>query len=341
SLVFALSVAALLVGGFLLFHRSQRQRVAHQPLAAVPADAQFILTANMARLRSSPYRNLLRDASMSPLTAGAQESCGKNLEERIETLVVWKPAEPGSTMGIAAYAPVSAQSVWECAKGTMDSRGAQATFSHVEGFQIITDETLGPGSAQIAVRDPGLLVVARPGTRARMLDAFAGRCPSAFDQGTHARLRKELPKGDVVLTLTVNPAFRQRVADWVDEPSALDHVGEIGLSAILQPTTELQVVVVCESDHVCQSLEQRLQAIRTRARRSMLLRSMGVAGWLDATTLRQGNQRLHLHASLSAEQVLDLWQRLSTDPQEPPPSFVPALRSSSDETLRPPSSSPP
>jgi hypothetical protein len=141
--------------------------------------------------------------------------------------------------------------------------------------------------------------------------------------------------------LTVNPAFRQRVADWVDEPSALDHVGEIGLSAILQPTTELQVVVVCESDHVCQSLEQRLQAIRTRARRSMLLRSMGVAGWLDATTLRQGNQRLHLHASLSAEQVLDLWQRLSTDPQEPPPSFVPALRSSSDETLRPPSSSPP
>jgi len=76
--------------------------------------------------------------------------------------------------------------------------------------------------------------------------------------------------------LTVNPAFRQRVADWVDEPSALDHVGEIGLSAILQPTTELQVVVVCESDHVCQSLEQRLQAIRTRARRSMLLRSMGL-----------------------------------------------------------------
>jgi len=337
-----LGVGALLAGGVVLAMHRRQSPTRSDPLGAVPSDAQVVMVANLSVIRGSPYRGMFGSSTVPSLVPGAEDGCGRNLSERVETLVVWEPSEPGASFGIAARAPVRAQSVWECARGTMASRGAAPTFAEVEGFWVITDERLGPGAAQIAVEDSGLLLLARPGTRSRMMDAVAGRTPSALGAGPHARMRGEVGPGDMTVTVVVSPALREGVARWLDEPVALERVEGVACAADLRSTTEVRAIVWCESESVCDALADRMGSMRSRAMGSLAMRATGVAALLEATSVEREGPRLRVRAKLPAEQVIDIAQRLDRLQEQwstPSPRVPAPAGSGADETLRPTDSS--
>ncbi len=340
--MFWVGVGVILAGGVVIALRGKERPARSEPLGSVPSDALVVMVADLSVLRSSPYRGLFGANAVPSMVPGAEDGCGRNLSDRVETLVVWEPSEPGASFGIAARAPVRAESVWECARGTMASRGAAPTFSEVEGFRVITDERLGPGAAQIAVRDPDLLLLARPGTRSRMMDALAGRTPSALGEGPHARMRNEVGPGDVTVSVVVSPGLQEGVARWLDEPVALERVEGVACVADLRSTTEVRAVVWCESQSACGVLAERLGSMRSRAMGSLAMRSTGVAALLEATSVEHDGARLRVRAKLPADQVLDMVKRIDRLQEEwsTPPARVPTpVGSGPDEMLRPTDSS--
>jgi hypothetical protein len=310
----------------------------------VPSDAQVVIVANMTSIRRSPYQALFADGAVPSMIPDG-EGCGKNLSDRIETVAVWEPAEPGASFGMAARASVTAESVWACAKSAIGARGGTPSFTQVEGFRVINDDQLGPGSAQIAVRDDGLLLLARPTTRSRMMDALADRTPSSRT-GSHGRMREDLgPGGDMTVTVIVSPGLRSRIANWIGEPTDLiEQVIAFAATVDLQPQTHLRIAVTCETPQACVTLSERLGRMRERAIRSMPMRALGVSALLDGAEMHVRGSRLSIQVKAEAQQVIDVikrlelmeeaWERAPSLPRTPSPGG-----SATDETLRPAGSS--
>ncbi len=339
-----LALGAALAGG--LLYASRYGKAIHEVsvVDAVPADAQVVMVANMTSIRRSPYQAVFADGAV-PRMIPESEECGKNLSDRIETVAVWEPAEPGASFGMAARAPVTAEAVWACAQSAIGARGGTPTFTQVEGFRLINDDQLGPGAAQIAVRDDGLLLLARPATRSRMMDALGGRTPSSRT-GSHGRMREELGHaGDMTVTVVVSPGLRNRIANWIGEPTdLLERVIAFAATVDLQPQTHLRIAVSCETPQACVALSERLERMRERASRSMPMRAIGLSALLDGTEMRVQGTRLSVQVKAAAQQVIDVIKRLELleEAWEQAPSLprAPSPRgSATDEVLRPAGSS--
>ena len=342
--VLFLALGAALIAAFVLSSRFRDAPASQQDVVdAVPSDAQVLVLAKLSTIRSSPYKSFFAVGAVPSMVPGAETGCGRNLTNRIDTLALWAPAEPGASFGIAAQAPVSVDSVWTCAQSTIAERNGKPSFTDVEGFRIIVDENLGPGSAQIAVRETGLLLLARPTTRSRMMDALAARTPSAANGGDHAKMRKELGQdGDLTVTVIVSKPLRDRFAGWIGEPTPLlDEVDVLGATALLQPETILRATVWCRSEQACTILEKRLNAKRQRVLGSTAMRAIGVAALLENAEISQHGPRLQVNAKARAEQVLGVIERLKGLEEflEPAPAPAPAVprgvHSEPDEILRP------
>lgn len=336
-----LVLGAALVGLLLWWNSRERTIADVQVNEAIPSDAQVVILADLARIRTSPYESLFAVGTVPSMMPGAEQGCGRNLTNRVESLALWAPAEPGASFGIAARAPVTVDAVWDCAQSTIAGRGGQPTFTEVEGFRIIKDEKLGPGSAQIAVRDPGLLLLGRPATRSRMMDALAGRTAAASTTGDHDRMRKALGEvGELTVTVVVSPPLRQRIARWLGEPlPLLGQVTFLAATADLEATTHLRATVWCTSAQACEEVAERLRSKRRRILDSLAMRAIGVAGLLQDASFAPQGDRVDVRAKAPADQVLALAKRIEaleqwlqrdrTPPVPRPPASVP------DETLRP------
>lgn len=282
-------------------------------LDAVPSDAQVVVAADMKRIRESPYRELFASNAVPDMVGGS--ACGQNLSQRVEAVALWTPADPGASFGVAASAPVSAQAVWDCARDTISARGGKASRTDVEGFQIIVDEQLGPGAAEIAISDLGLLLLARPTTRSRMMDALARRTPRAGDTGVHAAMLSEMRAagsvGDLTLTVIVHPPLRKRFAEFVGEATPiLDGVERLGAVADLRVDSALYVTVWCAGDHVCAALAEQLESRRRRISASLAMRAVGIASLADGLRVEPMGARLRIQLRARADQVLDIVRRL-------------------------------
>ncbi|MFW5739275.1 MAG: hypothetical protein ACOC1F_02795 [Myxococcota bacterium] len=334
-------VGILLIGGALaLWMAHETDAPTADVVSAVPADAQVVMLAEMATIRRSSYESLFAGSNVPSVMPGAQTECGRNLTRRVETLALWAPAEPGASFGIAARAPVSEEAVWSCARSTIVARGGRPTSRAVEGFRVITDEALGPGSAQIAVREPGLLLLGRPATRSRMMDALAGRTASV-GAGDHARMREALGRSaDLMVTVIVSEGLRSRVSRWLGEPlPLLSAVPLLGAAADLRSTTHLRVIVWCDSAHACRELAGRLRAKRERVLGSLAMRAVGLAALLEDAQVEQQGSQLSVRLSAPAHRVLSLIDRLGALREalerEPAPRLPRPPASVPDEIVRP------
>ena len=308
---------------------------------AIPSDAQVVVLADLGRIRMTPYQSLFAVGTVPSMMPGADQGCGKNLTNRVESLALWAPAEPGASFGIAAQAPVTTDAVWSCAQKTISARGGQPSFTEVEGFRIIKDDRLGPGSAQIAVREPGLLILGRPATRSRMMDSLAGRTTAISNAGDHARMRQALGNtGELTVTVIVSPALRKRIARWLGEPlPLLDQVTFLAATADLDTTTHLRATIWCSTDQACGAMTERLQEKRRRILDSLAMRAIGVAALLQDASFEHRGDRVQVRTKAPADQVLALAKRIGALEealeQDRSPAVPRPSASVPDETLRP------
>ena len=77
----------------------------------MPFDALVVVYANLAKLRNSPYSELIDINAMSPLVASTDEGCGKDLADKVETIAAWELSESGASFGLIAFAKVSEASL--------------------------------------------------------------------------------------------------------------------------------------------------------------------------------------------------------------------------------------
>ncbi len=341
AVLFLLGGAALVAAFVFATSRSDHPTQETSVLDAIPSDAQVVVVADLATLRRGPYRSLFTGRAVPSVMPSDEAACGKNLQARVERLGLWAPAEPGASFGIVARAPVSAESVCECAESTIAARGGTPVITEVEGFRVIADDRLGPGSAQIAVRDSGLLVLGRPATRSRMMDALFGRAPPAVSDGDHARMRKRLESpGDLSLSVVVSPPLRRRMAQWIGEPlPLLDEVTLFAAAVDLRDRTRLRAHVWCNSDRSCERLRVRLRSKRERMMRSLPMRAVGVAALVENMRFEGNGPELHIVAEASATQVLSVIERIGDLEEalggQPAPVIPRPSGSAPDETLRP------
>jgi hypothetical protein len=282
--------------------------------SAVPYDAQAVLHVDLARVRLSPYAETLAYSN--------DDACETEIAHHVQTLALWVDhgrwllsgtSVPWDGFGIAARANVDEQAVLDCAQTVMRARGASPTFRHEQGFRVIVDETLGPDAAQVAVRNPGLLLLAPPRAQARMVDTVTGKIPSSRDDGPHARMQQHVGQGDLAVSVVLDTQRRDIVASWLGEPAIADSVQSVAVAANLNATTEVHAMVWCDADAACEAAAQRLNTLRDNAGRSIALRAAGVASLLEAMQVHHRGSTVSVRFSLPAEQVLDMIKRFNTD----------------------------
>ncbi len=317
-------------------------------LDTVPADAQVIVWVNLSSIRTSPYREVFSLNALPDMVpgGGGKNRCGKNLTQRVSQLVLWTPADPGSSFGVAARAPVSLDSVWNCARNTIAARGGKPSYTDVEGFRIISDNSLGPGSAQIAADKSGMLFLARPTTRSRMMDALAGRTARATNKGRHAQMLEQIRSSeqqvDMTVTVIVGPPLRERIAAYLGASSPLlNDVEALAGTAVFHPDTHIDISVWCNTEKACSALEQGIEKKKRSIAGSIAMRAIGVSSLLDDARVSQQSTRVQIRLKAPAQQILRVIRKLEeleeAISQERRAQPWPA-HSGVDENLRPASS---
>ena len=341
AILLAAGVALAALLAFAVDHERAKSQPA-RAIDAIPADAQVVITAHLEAVRSSPYRELFGSDAVPSLVPGGGSACGKGAVARMREVAIWVPQQSGDDFGLAANGDASSDAIWSCAQDTITRRGGRPTRTVSEGFSLILDESLGPGAAQIAVRDPGLVLLGRPMTRARMMDALGGRTPAASSTGEHARMRAELTdQGELTISVLVGAGLQARIADMAGEPTpTFDAVQAIAATFHLAAQSRVQILLWCSRSDAAERVATWLNRRRDAITRSLPLRASGIAAWFDDARIDVQGTRVSLATTAQASQVLDVLRRLERldDLLDPPPSgeSPPAMPSAGvGETLRP------
>jgi hypothetical protein len=312
----ALLIGALLIAAALVFVARSRPRSTQLTscLQATPSQALAVLWVRVPSLRASPLMRLIpSDDDPGALPTALRRTCGFDPVDRLREIVLWMPDSGGDDFGLAALGDLPASEMMRCARAAIVARKGVVTTSSSAGFTLIADQTLGTGSASIAMRDRDLVLLGRGGPLARMIAVVSGQEQSAATQGDHARMRQQMgvDSADVVLTAVIGAALRDQIrAAAGNDPTPLASV--LALSAVVQLGLQarLRVLFWCDSPLACRQLSDLVQARRDEVRGSVSLRLAGIASLLEtANSQALGNQML-LSAEAPADQIVTVVQRI-------------------------------
>lgn len=335
------SLAALLAAIIAVAVRSAPAgRSVASPLQAVPAQAAFVLSLDLERLRASPFSRLMADTSLG--SPALSSGCSRRALQSVRELAVWVPDDATSDFGLVATGEIDAERWTSCARESISSRGGVPVISQLEGFTVASDSSQGREGGMVAVRQGGPVLIANATVLHRMIAALLGRIPSALADGDHARMRQSAGiKADACATLIVGQGVRNRLRAIAGGDVPIAQVGGLVIALAANEQAHVRAMVWCDAANACASLAQVVEERREQIRGSMPLRLAGVSSLLDGA--RVGTQGNVLVAETTADsgQVVDVLQRLwrsedaAGEQQEVPPPPPRLVLPRPDELLRP------
>lgn len=297
-LVVAVAAAALLIVHRRGHSRPPAEAVAGtDPLLAVPAGAELIVTADVAELARVAASDLTQAGGARLL--GLRELCGFEplLELRRVAFSMPGPAggEPGSDFAFIAESSLRPEPALRCAEALIRRRGGKPVRSRVGQFTSVRDQAKPSG--ELAIRSDGLFVLSGGRYFRDVVDAASGAGgPSDEAAGLrsrlHAGLRGKLSPSQLIVTL-------------LPRAQSLPGVQAVGLGLEIGAQITLRGFVGCRSSRDCEAAGQAVDdargALRTEA---------GLSG-LESLTLQQRGQELELRARLPRAELLPLLSQLA------------------------------
>lgn len=336
-----LSCAALLAAIIAIAVRSAPARLTVvSPLQAVPAQAAFVLSLDLDRLRASPFSALIADTSL-----GAPElssGCSRRALESVRELAVWVPDDSASDFGLVATGDVDSERWMACARESIAARGGVPATSQIEGFAVTSDASQGREGAMVAVREGGPVLIANATLLHRMIATLLGRIPSALAEGDHARMRRDVGiKSDASATLLVSQGVRNKLRELAGGEVPIAQVGGLAIAATADEQAHVRLLAWCDGATACASLAQVAEERRAQIRGSMPLRIAGVSALLDGARVGTQGNVLVAETTVASKQVVEVLQRLwrwedalgDREAVPPPPPRLVLPRP--DELLRP------
>jgi hypothetical protein len=324
----AIACFVLIAGVALLFVGRVWHGRAHA-IDAVPADAFFVMTLDVASLKKSPLGAPVVGGATSKLVGERtlRDVCGFDPLERMSELAVAVPedGEPGD-FGVAVVADLSRQELVDCAKQVLEARrpgdGARASVRAVGSYTLVepTDDGASPARRYptLAYRDGGPFLVARGRWLTSMIDAVERKVSTARDSGEHASLRRALGEVDdekPAITWVATTVLPRAVREKVKAEMGLDEEGDdrkggmtgvlgvasAGMGVIAGPSgaeTTVLAVLRCEKAADCAQVEQLLGKKRLGWSQDFSIRLLGLGPLLDNARIENAGTsvRVSTHA---------------------------------------------
>lgn len=325
------------------------RRASSDPIRAVPASSFLVLSVDFELLRASP----LFKAAFGPEGARTlgfpsfADTCGFDPLDRAAEVHVAVPAngEPGD-FGVVATGEVTADELIGCGKKLVAGSGPTPTMRDEGTFKTFSDESSG---LRIAFRRGGPAIGGRGKWVESMMAAAEGREPSLGTNAAHAKMREELGSASIVLTAVMPRALRERLdKEWsAGEASNAALAGVLGVDTIALSLdagsaarpAKLAVRLGCDSASACAEVKKLIERKRFEWGKDLGLRLVGVGSLLDAIEIRASGSELQLTASVPADELAGVVERVLKMRKEkraaPPPSSPPAMPLRVDEQLRP------
>lgn len=252
-------LAALTIGALIFFARSEPARPKEPLLSAIPADALFVMNADLARLRSSPlFAPLLKENRSLPEVGNLRDLCGFDPMTRLDEIALVLPPGDDEGLGIVATGAIEKGEFIQCASRLIEKRGGEAKVERVAGFALVHDAK-GMMSDQIALQEGGPVWLGERGFIDYALGERQGASSSILDTA-HASLRQELGDGLIRATMVVSDELRNKARA---ERGALDlpalEIESIGAVVSTGRALELRGIARCQTIAACASLADSLR----------------------------------------------------------------------------------
>lgn len=336
-----LSCAALLAAIVAIAVRSAPARApVVSPLQAVPAQAAFVLSLDLERLRASAFSSLIADTSLG--TPELSSGCSRRALQSVRELAVWVPDDSPSDFGVVATGEIDSGRWTACARESISARGGVPSAAQIEGFTLTSDASQGREGAMVAVREGGPVLIANATLTHRMIAALLGRIPSAIADGDHAKMRQGIGiRSDASATLLLGQGVRNRLRTIAGGEVPIAQVGGLAIALSAGDQAHVRLVVWCDAASACASLAQVAEERRDQVRGSMPMRVAGVAALLDGARVGTQGNVLVAETTVASTQVVEVLQRLWRwesalgEGEEVPPVPPRLVLPRPDELLRP------
>ena len=269
---------ALLAASLFVLQRSRHEKPPApplvDPLSLVPPGPAFVLTVDVARLRTSELGQKLIGSQLERLahrhTRAPWDDCRPMLNNELERLAIAVPTGNGNgaaasdpSVGVIAAGRFRKSDILLCAQGSTGFANTARTT--IGSFDTLRDRRT---THEVAARD-GLLVHGDGAYFRTLLDCAEQRCPPAASaESTRDQLHSELRRlfgrdAPIVLTLVLPQGWLPAVL--ADPAAAASPLADIRAAALrLEVTTTLAIAgtVRCDRDESCARLDHFLTTLR-------------------------------------------------------------------------------
>jgi hypothetical protein len=315
----ALAVGLAIVAGAAFVHfrdplPTTRAALGVRPLAIVPPGPAFVLSVDLARLRTAQSGRAIVGRGLAELQGDA---CEQVMIHDVDEFVLTIPngAELGrssaDSFALIAAGRFLGESVAACAERGIVARKGEAVRTTIGAFTSVRDRRR---SGEVAARN-GLLVVSDGEYLRELLDGAEGRrAEGSAEERERDRLHAELRRAfgrnaPVVATLALQEGWlRATLGDPEVERSPLATLRSAALRVEIATDVELTGLVACDDPARCQVLERFLLEARSELR---ALLPPEAAPALERLALTRKDARLDLSAKLSAGELAKLWPAAS------------------------------
>jgi hypothetical protein len=267
------------------------------PLAALPAGPELVLSADLSRLGAALGRELFEMGGGQLL--GLQKTCGFEPLLGLRRVVLAVPPRDDGQLSpdfaLVAETSLRATDMVRCASAVIRQRGGEPVPSVQGKFSLVKDQKKPQGS--VAVRSDGLFVL----SGGRYLPQIVNKPEVATTPRGAAEVRSELHRalrqrlGDAALVLTLLPGGLLSVPELQAVAIGLDVGSDV----------ELRGFVGCDSMAACQNVAGMLEQTKPAFARDRALAP------LARVTLVQRDAQLELSGHLRRSELAPLLKALA------------------------------
>lgn len=337
TLLFTIAFAAL---AFWLYEPKPRQRPRLSELAAIPSDATFVASVDVARLRGSELgRALLSTGRELPGVGRLDAVCGFDPSDAVRSVAI---AERGGEVGVVATGEFALEPIARCAEAVITKRGGAPARTPVSSFVSVRDRSQPSG--ELAVRNHGPVLLGEGRFLRDMIDTFEGRSQNLRRDPVHASLRDRL--GDsaaATVTWKLAPGWLERVSgEPLAAKSPLAEVRAAGLRLDVAPEIRALGLLVCSSSAACDEVASVIGDL-TRDLGPLLKQELG-ENPLEGAEVDRSEGAVRLRVTLTHDRATAIVRRVAlrllvAPDEEPTPAPLPPASSAPplvpDEVLRP------
>lgn len=304
-------VAAALAAGIGLAASARRASPPTEVLlAAIPADAMLVATADLQQIRASSVLSpLMQKGRELPGFGKLDEICDFDPLTKLRKIAIAVPSGDEADFGVAASGAIEAEPLVRCATKLIEKRGGQALVETAGSFTTVRDAK-GMQSGQIAVRQNGPVLFGEGAYLQRMIRAAERAEPNVLAT-SHPKLRSEAEPAAIVATVLIPEELKERARDEVgDIDSPAMRVTSFVAAVSVDRAMRIAALAHCDAKEPCAQLAETLREARDESAKDIGARLLGVGTLLDRVRIEAKAERLQAHVDLTPEEATALVDRL-------------------------------